>query len=75
MHSGCRKCNDLYQAVKRVAVGIPEEIEISKIEDMQEILKYGLLNLPGVVVDGEVVVQGKIPDDKELLEILIKHQN
>jgi small redox-active disulfide protein 2 len=59
--SGCRNCeitaNIIAQAAKEAGV----EIELEKVSDMAEILGYGVMSTPGVVVDGKLVHAGGLP--------------
>ncbi len=59
--SGCRNCeitaNVIAQAAKEAGVAI----ELEKVSDMAEILAYGVMSTPGVVVDGELVHAGGLP--------------
>lgn len=59
--SGCRNCeitaNIIHQAAKEVGV----EIALEKVTDLAQIVSYGALSTPGVVVDGKLVHAGGIP--------------
>jgi small redox-active disulfide protein 2 len=68
--SGCAKCNQLADAVKAVIAAEGIEAEVQKIEDIQEIVSYGVMTTPGLVVDGKVVCSGKVPSNGELLQLL-----
>jgi small redox-active disulfide protein 2 len=68
--SGCAKCNQLADAVKTVIAAEGIEAEVQKIEDIQEIVSYGVMSTPGLVVDGKVVCSGKVPSNDELLQLL-----
>jgi len=65
--SGCRNCATTYKIIEDVCAenGIPVKIE--KIEDMAQILSYGIMSTPGVVVDGKIAHAGGIPDKKNVL--------
>lgn len=65
--SGCKSCNTTYQLIQDVCEenGIPLELE--KVEDMAEIMGYGIMTTPGVVVDGKIAHAGGIPDKKVIL--------
>ena len=44
------------------------DIQVEKVEDINRILDYGVMMTPGVVIDGEVKVAGKIPDARQIKE-------
>ncbi|AAM72950.1 MAG TPA: thioredoxin family protein [Chlorobaculum sp.] len=68
--TGCAKCNQLTDAVKAVIAAENIEAEVQKVEDMQQIVSYGVMSTPGLVVDGKVVCSGRIPSGDELREML-----
>lgn len=70
--SGCAKCNTLVESVKSVVAENGLEATISKVEDIVEIMKFGVMATPALVVDGEVVVKGKLPTPAEIKEYLTK---
>jgi small redox-active disulfide protein 2 len=51
-------------------LGIDANIE--KEEDIYKIMQFGVMTTPAIVVDGEVVLKGKLPSTNELKEILSK---
>jgi small redox-active disulfide protein 2 len=59
--TGCRNCeitaNVIAAAAKRQGV----EIELEKVTDIAEIMSYGVMSTPGIVVDGTLVHSGSIP--------------
>jgi small redox-active disulfide protein 2 len=68
--TGCPKCKKLYelsqQAVKEAGI----EAEITKVDDINEIMKFGIMMTPALAVDGEVKVAGRIPKMDEILKII-----
>lgn len=63
---GCQKCNTLYEAAKEAATELGIEAEFAKVEDIKEIMKYGVMTTPALVVDGKVKVAGKAPGKEEI---------
>ena len=59
--SGCRNCEITAKAIEQAAREASVEIELEKITDIAEIMAFGVISTPGVVVDGEVVHSGGIP--------------
>jgi small redox-active disulfide protein 2 len=68
--TGCPKCEKLKKEVEEVARSLGIEYQIEKISDISEILKYGVMSSPALVVDGEVKVVGKVPSANELQKML-----
>ncbi|QIK38017.1 thioredoxin family protein [Caldichromatium japonicum] len=62
--SGCRNCQLTYQLVEEVARAKGVPIQIAKVESLEEIMRYGVMATPGVVIDGQVVHAGGIPERK-----------
>jgi small redox-active disulfide protein 2 len=63
---GCVNCNKLYQNVLAAAKMIGKEAEVTKVEDIQKIMAYGVMSTPALVVDGVVKVAGKVPKPEEI---------
>jgi len=64
--SGCAKCDKL-EAMTKAAVdklGVPYEIE--HVHDITAIVQRGVMTTPALVIDGQVVVSGRLPSDAEL---------
>jgi small redox-active disulfide protein 2 len=59
--SGCRNCEITANAIAQAAKEAGVEIELEKITDIAEIMAFGVMSTPGVVVDGKVVHNGSIP--------------
>lgn len=68
--TGCPKCNSLEKLTRRAVSEIGIEANIEKVEDIMDIMEYGIMRTPGLVVNGEVKVSGRLPSEKELKEIL-----
>ncbi|WP_293649187.1 thioredoxin family protein [Thiolapillus sp.] len=63
--TGCANCKTTLKLIEEAAKGI--EVELKKVEDVLQIMSYGVMSTPGVVVDGKVVHAGGIPS-KEAIE-------
>ena len=59
--SGCRNCEITANVIAQAAKDAGVEIEIEKVTDIAEIMAYGVMSTPGVVVNGEVVHAGGLP--------------
>ena len=59
--SGCRNCEITANAIVQAAKQANVQIELEKVTDIAEIMGYGVMSTPGVVVDGTLVHSGGIP--------------
>ena len=73
--TGCTKCKEVYNRVKKVVGNSNITANIKKEEDIMEIMKYNVLSTPAIVVDDQVMIQGKVPTEKEILETLTLNDN
>jgi len=67
---GCARCNALYKVTQQAAKELGISPEVVKVEDIKEIMKYGVLTSPALVVDGVVKVAGKVPSKEEVKAML-----
>jgi small redox-active disulfide protein 2 len=68
--TGCPKCQKLAQAAEQAARELGIEFTLEKVTDINDILGFGVMTTPALVVDGEVKVAGRVPGSTELQEIL-----
>lgn len=66
--TGCANCKTTLRLIEEAAAAQGTEIELDKVEDMGEIVSYGVMSTPGVVVDGKLVHAGGIPS-KEAISV------
>ncbi len=62
----CAKCQNVYDSIKTFLERHGIEVEMEHVKDLGKLAEAGILMTPGVVVDGKVVSQGKIPAEKDL---------
>jgi len=68
---GCVKCNLLYQLVTETLAKLGRDAEVVKIDDIRKLPEYGIWLTPGLVVNGNVKVSGRIPTEEELEQWLL----
>ncbi len=68
--TGCPKCKKLAENAEAAAKELGIEFEIEKITDINEIMKFGVMMTPALVVDGDVKVVGKVPSPDEINQML-----
>jgi len=59
--TGCANCKTTMKLIEEMAKAQGVEIQLEKIEEIQDIMAYGVMSTPGVVVDGNVVHVGGVP--------------
>ncbi len=72
--TGCPNCKMLEKSVKDIVAELNIDATIEKVEDIVNIMNYGIMRTPGLVIDGKVIFSGRIPSTKELKEILKKNK-
>ena len=68
--AGCKKCKTLEEKVKEIIQLNNIDAAIEKVSDIQEMIKYGIMMTPGLVVNEQVKSSGVIPKDDQLLNWL-----
>ena len=63
---GCTNCNKVEEITKTAVSTMGIETQIEKITDTNEIVEYGVLSTPGLVINGKVVCSGRIPSQAEV---------
>ena len=69
---GCPKCKTLDKITREVVEKNGINASITKVEDIMEIMKYGVMSTPALVVDEKVVVKGRVPSSEEIKQFLNK---
>ncbi len=59
--SGCKNCETTANIIAIAAQQAGVEIELEKVTDVAEIMSYGVMSTPGVVIDGKLVHAGGLP--------------
>lgn len=68
--TGCPKCKQLTQAAETAARELGLAYELEKVTDINDIISFGVMMTPALVVDGVIKVVGKVPSPGELKSIL-----
>ncbi|MDI1247133.1 MAG: thioredoxin family protein [Rhodoferax sp.] len=59
--TGCANCKTTFALIGQVAKARGVEVTLSKVEELRDIMGYGIMSTPGVVINGKVVHAGGIP--------------
>ncbi|MDD4234685.1 MAG: thioredoxin family protein [Bacteroidales bacterium] len=68
--TGCPKCKQLEKLTKDALEENNISAEVKKVEDIVEIMNFGVMATPGLVINGKVVLSGRLPSKSELLTII-----
>jgi len=72
--TGCPKCRTLEKITREAVNEMGIAAEITKEEDIVRIMNYGIMNTPGLVINGKVIMSGRVPSPKEVKELIAKNQ-
>lgn len=67
---GCAKCLTLEKSVRAVVDRLQLPATITKVDDIMDIMTYGVMSTPALVIDGKVVLKGRLADEKEIESFL-----
>lgn len=65
--TGCKKCRKLYDVAAEALAASGVEARLDKVEKLDEIMTYGVMMTPALVIDGEVRATGRIPKTEEIV--------
>jgi len=69
--AGCTNCNTLEKLTREVVEKNNIDATVTKVEDFIEIMKLGVMTTPALVVDGQVLVKGRVPSVAEIKQLLL----
>lgn len=70
--AGCAKCAQLEEAARSAVAKAGVEAQVEKVTDMAQILGYGVMTTPALVVDGEVRIAGRVPSVDDLVAMITR---
>jgi small redox-active disulfide protein 2 len=68
--TGCPKCKKLAETAEAAAKALGKDYLLEKVTKIEDIMSYGVMMTPALVVDGQVKVAGKVPSVDELKNML-----
>lgn len=69
---GCKNCANLERATRQAVDDLGLEATIEKVTDYGQIASYGVMRTPGLVVDEQVLVSGRVPSADEIAGLLTR---
>lgn len=68
--AGCEDCSKLYTNVWSALVRSGKDAELERVEDLIEMVKLGVMTTPAVMIDGKLVISGRVAGEDEILKLL-----
>jgi small redox-active disulfide protein 2 len=68
--TGCAKCKQLTANAEKAVATLGVDATVEKVEDLREIMKFGVMTTPALVVDGKVRAAGKLLTPEAVIELL-----
>lgn len=72
--TGCPKCKTVEKLTREVVEQNGINATINKVEDIMDIMKYGVMATPAIVVNEKVEIKGRVPSAEEIKNVLLKYQ-
>jgi len=72
---GCPKCDDTSERVRQILQEMKIQAELVEVTDVFEIIDRGVSLTPALIIDGQLIFQGKVPTREQITSILRKHQS
>ena len=69
--TGCPKCKTLEKLTRKAVAELDINANITKVEDIMQIMNYGVVSTPALVIDEKVVIKGRVPSANEIKKLLI----
>jgi len=74
MGPGCPRCHETHKAILNACAELTIPADIEYITDVSQIASRGIMSTPAVLIDGKVVMSGRVPSPKQAKELLLKYK-
>jgi small redox-active disulfide protein 2 len=68
--TGCARCQQLEKVVRQAVDELGLDATVEKVAELTDIMAYGIMSTPGLVIDGEVRLAGRVPKVADVKAIL-----
>ena len=68
--AGCDKCNRLYETAVEAVRSTGTNAVVSKVSEMSEIIALGVMATPAMVIDGQIIIMGRVPSLEEIKKLI-----
>ena len=70
--AGCKSCHEQYENAKQAVKNMGLDLEVEYITDMEKVMSYGVMSMPAIVVNEQVVSMGKVLKAADVEKLLHK---
>lgn len=70
--AGCKSCHEMYENTKKAIEAVGIHVEVEYVTDMEKVMAYGIMSMPGLVVNEKVVSVGKVLKSTDIEKLLHK---
>ena len=70
--AGCKSCHEQYENAKKAVEELGLSVEVEYITDMEKVMAYGVMSMPALVVNEQVVSMGKVLKAAEVIKLFGK---
>ena len=70
--AGCKSCHEQYENAKQAVRNMGLDLEVEYITDMEKVMTYGVMSMPAIVVNEQVVSVGKVLKAADVEKLLLK---
>ena len=68
--TGCARCKQLEKTVRQAVDDMGLDATVEKVTELTDIMAYGIMQTPGLVIDGEIRLAGRVPKIEEMKSLL-----
>ncbi|CCO08168.1 thioredoxin family protein [Desulforamulus hydrothermalis] len=68
--TGCQKCKELDKMVREALAEMNVAANVEKVEDIGQIVQYGVMLTPGLVINGKVKISGRLPNKADIKKMI-----
>ena len=68
--TGCPKCNQLYQNTQQAVAESGVDAVVEKVNDLNDIMTFGVMVTPALAIDGQVKASGKVPSADDIKKMI-----
>jgi small redox-active disulfide protein 2 len=69
--TGCARCHQLEKTAREAVKELGIDATVEEVEDMRQIMAYNILTTPGLVINEQVVISGKVPSKAEVNQLIV----